>query len=164
VSRNAFPRRTTFDLSASRGAQVPQLDNLTCFDTFLCHNSGDKAEVRKIGRQLKKYGVQPWLDEWELRPGIPWQRILEKEIPRISSAVVIVGESGLGPWQRVELEAFLREFVQRGCPVIPVVLSNAPSVPDLPLFLRGNTWVDFRQSRPSPMQQLIWGITGRRAR
>jgi hypothetical protein len=32
----------------------------------------------------------------------------------------------------------------------------------LPLFLKGLTWVDFRQANPDPMQQLIFGITGNR--
>lgn len=67
-----------------------------------------------------------------------------------------------GPWQYQELEAFLREFVQRGCPVIPVLLSDAPHEPKLPVFLRGFTWVDFRRRDPDPLQQLLYGITGKR--
>jgi hypothetical protein len=50
--------------------------------------------------------------------------------------------------------------VIQGCPVIPVLLSNAPKQPELPVFLEGMTWVDFRRSSPEPMKQLIWGITG----
>ena len=47
------------------------------FDVFLCHNSRDKPRVKQIGEELKQQGVLPWLDEWELRPGLPWQRALE---------------------------------------------------------------------------------------
>ncbi len=43
------------------------------FDVFLCHNSIDKPAVKKIGEQLKEQGLLPWLDVWELRPGLPWQ-------------------------------------------------------------------------------------------
>ncbi len=104
----------------------------------------------------------PWLDEWELRPGLPWQQALEKQTRHIKSAAVFVGKNGIGPWQQQELDAFLREFVKRGCPVIPVLLSDAPKIPELPVFLKSMTWVDFRTNEPDPLEQLIWGITGER--
>ena len=132
------------------------------FDVFLCHNSEDKPQVRKIAEQLQQYDLKPWLDIWELPPGRSWQRLLEKQIEQISSAAVFVGEDGFVPWQQQELYAFLSEFVSRDCPVIPVLLPNAPTKPELPLFLRQFTWVDFRASDPDPMHQLRWGITGKK--
>ncbi len=62
----------------------------------------------------------------------------------------------------MELEAFLREFTRRGCPVIPVILAGAPGTPQLPIFLQGMTWVDFRKQDPDPVTRLIWGITGKK--
>ena len=134
------------------------------FDVFLCHNSEDKSAVKKIGLQLKEKDLHPWLDEWELRPGIPWQRLLEQHINEINAAVVFLGPSGIGPWQQMELEAYLREFVKRNCPVIPIILPGVSKLPELPIFLRGITWVDFRQDEPDPLERLIWGITGERSR
>ena len=132
------------------------------FDVFLCHNSIDKPAVKKIAEQLKEQGLLPWLDVWELRPGLPWQRALEEQIEHIKTAAVFVGKEGIGPWQLMELEAFLREFVSRGCPVIPVLLDYTPKEPQLPVFLRGMTWVDFRKPDSEPLENLIWGITGKR--
>jgi len=132
------------------------------FDVFMCHNSSDKAEVKRISKRLKDVGVAPWLDEWELPPGLPWQRLLEAQIEQIKSVAVFVGENGIGPWQQMEMEAFLREFVKRGCSVIPVLLPSAPITPTLPVFLAGMTWVDFRQKNPDPMKRLIWGISGKK--
>jgi hypothetical protein len=134
--------------------------NSSDFDVFLCHNNEDKPVVKQIGEYLKTRGILPWLDEWELRPGLPWQPMLESQIERIKSAAVFVGEDGMGPWQEQEVAAFLREFVNRGCPVIPVLLEYAPAEPKLPLFLRGFTWVDFRKQDPDPWKRLLWGITG----
>ncbi len=130
------------------------------YDVFLCHNSQDKPEVREIARQLQEKGLRPWLDEWELRPGLPWQPELEKQIQNIRSAAVFVGENGTGPWQQMEIDAYLRRFVRQRCPVIPVLLTNAPKQPELPPFLEGMTWVDFRHFESNPMERLIWGITG----
>jgi hypothetical protein len=132
------------------------------FDVFLCHNTDDKQAVKRIGEQLKRQGLLPWLDEWELAPGVPWQQELEAQVTNIRAVAVFVGRAGIGPWQQEELAAFLNEFHRRKCPVIPALLPDAPAQPRLPIFLSGRTWVDFRVVDPDPLQQLIWGITGRR--
>lgn len=130
------------------------------FDVFLCHNHADKPAVRALASALKARGLQPWLDEDQLRPGQPWQRLLEHQIKSIGSAAVCVGQAGIGPWQMLELEGFLRQFVKRSAPVIPVLLADAMSAPELPVFLDAMTYVDLRLSDPDPMDRLEWGITG----
>jgi hypothetical protein len=132
------------------------------FDVFLCHNSRDNLLVKEIGMRLKENGISPWLDEWELRPGLSWQRVLEEQIEKIKSAAVFIGKNGFSPWEDIEVEAFLREFVKRKCPVIPVILNDCIETPKLPIFLGGKTWVDFRKKDPDPLEQLLWGITGKR--
>ncbi|MCP3956246.1 MAG: TIR domain-containing protein [bacterium] len=135
---------------------------MTDFDVFLCHNSEDKAAISEIAEKLEMRGIRPWLDVRELRPGLPWQRSLEGQITNIASAAVFIGSSGVGPWQKLELEAFLLQFVKQQRPVIPVLLHDAPSQVEFPVFLRGMTWVDFRESEPDALERLIWGITGAR--
>lgn len=130
------------------------------FDVFMCHNSEDKPEIKKIAINLRTKGVLPWLDEWELRPGLPWQVELERQIGNIRSAAVFVGNSGMGPWQNMEVNAFIRKFVDRQSPVIPAVLRSCKKAPDMPIFLNGMTWVDFHKKIPNPYEHLIWGITG----
>jgi hypothetical protein len=141
----------------SMGPDVP-----SDFDVFLCHNSEDKDGVRLLYQELRGRGLNPWFDEEHLRPGVPWQRELETTIPQIKSVAVVVGRQGQGPWQNLELQAFLQEFVKRGCPVIPVLLKDAGVEPKLPLFLNMFTWVDFRKTQPDPWVRLVWGITGRK--
>lgn len=132
------------------------------FDVFLCHNSADKPAVKRLGEGLKARGLLPWLDEWELPPGQAWQELLERQIQRISSAAVCIGPAGISPWHQQEMRGFISEFVDRRVPVIPVLLPGAPAKPELPLFLRQFTWVDFRRDDPDPFDQIVWGITGRR--
>jgi DNA polymerase III delta prime subunit len=134
--------------------------NAETFDVFLCHNSEDKAEIRNIARKLAEKGITPWLDEEQIRPGELWQSALGEQIDCIKSAAVFIGKSGLGPWQQEEMQAFLNEFVERKCTVIPVILSSAVETPDLPWPLKNRHRVDFRLTNPDPIKQLIWGITG----
>jgi RNA polymerase sigma factor (sigma-70 family) len=148
--------------NATAAAVIRHKTQERAFDVFLCHNSADRPEVKRIALELHRYGLLPWLDEWELRPGLPWQNILEEQMEMIKSAAVFVGDSGIGPWQDLELNAFLRQFVLRKCPVIPVILRGCRRIPHLPPFLDGMTWVNFGKRKPAPIQQLVWGITGER--
>ena len=132
------------------------------FDVFLCHNSGDKDEVIEIGLQLRQRGLNPWLDRWELRPGEDLQDVLDEQIEHIQTTAVFVGKVGIGPWQRQEIKVFLRRFADQGYPIFPVILPSAPQELELPTFLKGGTWVDFRKSNPDPFEQLVWGVTGKK--
>lgn len=132
------------------------------FDVFLSHNSKDKSLVRKIADRLEQqYGLSTWLDEKDLRPGLPFQDGLEQAMQVTRSAVVFVGGHGLGSWQRPEVRAFLSQMIQQGRPVIPVLLPSAPEKPEIGLFLRENTWVDLRDGiSEEGISRLVWGITG----
>lgn len=130
------------------------------FDVFMCHNSEDKQEVKRISLWLKNRGISPWLDEWELRPGMLWQRELETQIDRMTCAAVFIGDNGMAPWQNLESEALLRKFVERRALVIPVILKSCSATPKLPTFLSGMHWVDFRKRKPNPYHQLHFGIRG----
>jgi tetratricopeptide (TPR) repeat protein len=135
------------------------------FDVFLSHNSKDKPAVREIAKALRARQLRVWLDEDDLVPGRPWQEALEEIIQTTKAAAVLVGRDGLGPWEVPEMRACLSEFVNRKLPVIPVLLPDAPSQPDLPLFLRAFTWVDLRGGiTDEGLDRLVWGITGKKPR
>jgi TIR domain-containing protein len=133
-------------------------EETTDFDVFLCHNTADKPAVRLIAQRLRERGILPWFDETELPPGRTWRKELERQIASVRTAAVFVGPSGIGPWQSHELDALLIELTQRGCLVIPVLLPGA-AAPELPVFLKGLTWVDLQDRNDDGIARLIWGIT-----
>jgi small GTP-binding protein len=132
------------------------------FDVFLCHNSADKGEVRAIARRLEERGLLPWLDERELQPFVRWQDELQETIPRIKSVAVFVGPHGVGPWQDIEMNAFLGEFAHRKIRIGMVFLPGATPPANVPLFMNSFQRVDFNKIDPDPFEQLVWGITGER--
>jgi len=138
------------------------------FHVFLSHNSEDKPAVRELKEQLVGYDRLPhaltvWFDEDELRPGMQFQELLEEGIKNSSSVAVLVGRDGLGPWERVEMRAALDLATREKRPVIPVLMPGAATQPELPLFLRGLTWVDLREGvTDEGLDKLVWGITGLR--
>jgi hypothetical protein len=147
VSTASRRERDVLNAGVAPGRQV-------AFDVFLCHNGEDKPAVRDVNATLKRTGIRTWLDEEQLPLGTPWQAELEKQISQVAAAAVFVGRSGLGPWQGAEMRAFLTEFLDRGCPVIPVLLPGSSEVPQLPVFLKQMTWLDLRHNFDQGMTRL----------
>jgi len=130
------------------------------FDVFLAHNGSDKPAVRLLAKALEARGLRPWFDEEQLRPGQAWGPALEAAIATVGSAAVIVGEDGLGPWERVEMWGCLQQSVTRGMPVIPLLLPGNYKQPELPLFLSQFHWTDCRSGlTKEKLDALEWGIT-----
>jgi hypothetical protein len=114
-----------------------------------------------IGERLKKAGIIPWLDEWNLRPGDSWIKVLEKQIDTIKAAIVFIGPEGIGPWQDMEIRGFLLKLAEKKCRIIPVILQGCKEKPDIPLFLETVVRVDFHKTKPDPFHRLLFGITGK---
>src|SRR5262245_33289488 len=81
------------------------------FDVFLSYNSSDRAQVATIAGYLQAEGLLPWFDQNELAPGEMWQSKLQHDIESVKSCAVIVGPSGVGPWQNLEIQGALQSFV-----------------------------------------------------
>lgn len=128
---------------------------------LLSYSRRDEAEVVELAEELRRRGIRPWLDLWDLTPGRSWQEELEAVIETVPAAAVIVGRDGLGPWEARETRACLEEYVRRRLPVVPVLLPGVPEKPELPLFVRAFTWVDLRAGiTGAGVDRLVWGITG----
>ena len=69
----------------------------------LSHNSRDKPAVERIAERLRRAGVEPWLDSWNLTPGGRWQDEIVEGLRGSSACAVFVGPHGLGDWVREEL-------------------------------------------------------------
>ena len=135
----------------------------SAFDVFLCHSGQDKPVVLELGQALVQRGLRVWLDDWELRPGVPWQAAIESALLQVRSVAVLCGAHGDGPWAIEELRVALNESARRKLPTIPVLLPGTGDEPRLPPFLVQRTWVDLRGGiSEHGLDRLVWGITGRR--
>ena len=146
-----------------RDTRIQEYFSSTEFDVFISHNSQDKIIVRKLAEALKNFELKVWLDEEQLLPGRFWQEAIEAIIETTRTAVVLVGQDGVGPWEDIEMRTCLSEFVRRKLPVIPVLLPGAPNKDEskLPLFLQQVTWVDLSDGLTEEgLKKLFWGITG----
>ncbi|GAA2634572.1 toll/interleukin-1 receptor domain-containing protein [Paractinoplanes durhamensis] len=134
------------------------------FDVFLAHHSDDKPAVHELHRQLLSRGLNPWIDVERIRPGQWFQDAIQSGILQSKTATICIGPSGLGRWQAAEINAFLHRCIENGVPVIPVLLPGAEKIPAELVFLQGLHHVRFTTDihEKTPLDNLIWGITGRR--
>ncbi len=135
------------------------------FDIFLAHNSNDRALVLQLGDVLRSRDILPWIDVEQVAPGRWFQEVLQSAIRRIKSAAIVVGKSGLGKWQAMELRTFMSRCVEQGIPVIPVLLPGVNAIPNELLFLRELNPVAFVRhvDEEDVLSRLAWGISGKRA-
>jgi hypothetical protein len=130
-------------------------------DAFLSYNSSDRNEVKTLAAYLKESGLNLWLDQWDLLPGDPWQEKLQEALDDYAACLIFWGTSGLGPWQREEMQAALsRRVTEQGYRVIPVLLPECRSPEEMPRLLQQLMFVDFRNGLDdeSALQYLIEGI------
>jgi hypothetical protein len=138
------------------------------FHVFLSHSGVDKPAVEELAVRLRREGIEPWLDEWNLVPGDPWQPALERALGDCSTCAVFIGPGGFSAWQNEEMRAAIDRRVQEGrgqFRVIPVLLPGVdrPERGKLPTFLLATAWVEFRRSLDDAeaFRRLICGILGK---
>ena len=134
------------------------------FDVFLAHNSSDKPQVEAVAGELRKRGIEYWLDKEQIPPGRWFQDVIQEAIPNVKSAAIFIGVNAVGKWQKLELRSFINRCVEADIPVIPVLLPGVNQIPENLVFLKEFSWVKFSQSinEKEALDNLEWGITGKK--
>jgi hypothetical protein len=107
---------------------------------FICHASEDKAQAIEIATELRRNGIDAWLDKWEIRPGDSLRQKIELGIDDADFFIAIVSKNSKDkPWVNQELDAALIKKIEGHTKIIPVVLSIAHE--QIPLLLRSMLYV-----------------------
>jgi hypothetical protein len=132
------------------------------FDAFLSYHSTERDLVREIAEALVARDLNVWWDEWYLPPGHSFQQKIDDGLRNCRATVVFIGLTGLGEWQKKEIEAALVIGGRTRHPVIPVFFPGALGTVEVPVFLQTQGAVIFNEALTEkvPMDRLLWGITG----
>src|SRR5262249_39260425 len=109
---------------------------------FLSYTSQDFALAQAIKNALQRREPEAsiFFAPEAMRAGGFWQQQLADELAQSSAFVLLVGESGIGPWQVMEYhEALARRAKEQHYPLILMVSAKRPA-PGLP-FARQLHWV-----------------------
>ncbi len=111
-------------------------------DVFISYNSKDHEIVLGVAEGLLERGLRPFLDRWDLEPGLRWRPELERVLASCGSVVVMLGPHGIGEVQQREVDVALRRQDKNPrFPVVPVLLPGGEAPGG---FLEQLTWVDLR--------------------
>jgi len=135
--------------------EMVRRSDISTFDVFLCHSNADKEPVRKMATELRKAGLNPWIDESALEESTSFVLQMSNELKIAKTAAVIWGPNSPGRWQRQEIEYLQRVSIEEGVCVIPVILEGVTKDPDLPVFIGLLQQIDFRKPHLDPMDRLI---------
>lgn len=96
---------------------------------FLAHASEDKGYVREIYKKLKATGLEPWLDEEGLVPGIKWDQEIIKVIKNSRFFLACLSKNSVSKngYIQKELKTALAELEKKSSEFIyfiPVLIEN----------------------------------------
>jgi hypothetical protein len=139
ASRRRADRRVEALAAAERRAK----DDRNEPRTFLCHSSGDKAQVRDLHNRLKSDGIRCWFVEDDLVPGQDWDLEITKAIEDSKYVLACLSKSSIDKRGYVQKELrkaldVALEQPEGGVFLIPVRLEDC----DVPESLQRWHWVD----------------------
>jgi hypothetical protein len=102
---------------------------------FISHSRVNSSAALRLSDELRKRGVNTWLDARDLGPGVEWEQGVISAIKGADGFVFLIGPQGPADrWQTFEWQQVVdREYyLDAAKPLIPVLIGN----PDLPGFLK----------------------------
>ena len=129
------------------------------FDVFCSYNSNDISQIEIIASSLKRRSIKSWIDRGKILGGQSFQTKIQEVIPKVKSAAIFIGESGLGNWQKEEIEFLLDDCLQSSKPLIPVLLPGIKEVPKELGFVRQRNWISFDEGHHQALDKLEASIT-----
>jgi predicted nucleotide-binding protein len=109
---------------------------------FISYSHQNKDFVDKLAAHLVQHKARVWIDRWELNVGDSIIDKIQNAIQESDALIVVVSKASMdSQWCKKELSSgFLRELEEKRIVVMPILLENC----EMPVFLRGKKYTDFR--------------------
>jgi hypothetical protein len=102
---------------------------------FISHSRVNSAAAFRLCDELRKKGVNTWLDVRDLEPGAAWDESVISAIQAAAGFVFLIGPPGPGDrWQTFEWQQIVDNeyYLDSSKPLIPVLIGE----PEIPGFLK----------------------------
>ena len=115
---------------------------------FISYSHKDKEFVRRLVSDLILFGADVLIDEQELKIGDSLIEKLRTAIDRTEYVIAVISNHSVdSPWVRKELDIAMNQEIEGNkVKVLPLLLSDV----DLPGFLKGKVYADFRSEQDYP--------------
>ncbi len=123
---------------------------------FICHSPNEKEFVDSLVVQLARHNVNIWIDLWQLADGDSLNKIIQEEVQGTSALLVILSKnSTASEWCKNDLSSdTVRELEKKNVVVMPVMFEDC----DVPEFVRGKLFADFRTDCDDGLSTIVEGI------
>jgi hypothetical protein len=123
---------------------------------FISYSHADADFVDSLAKQLVRHKHYIWLDKWELNVGDSLIQRIQGALHLTPGLIVVLSKASVeSEWCKKELESgLIRELEEKRVVVFPIVKEDC----ELPLFLRGKVFADFRKSFDDGFRALNEGI------
>jgi TIR domain-containing protein len=123
---------------------------------FISYSHQDSNFATELAAQLVKYKAKVWIDQWELHVGDSIIDRIQEAIEGSSALIIILSQSSIdSEWCKKELSSgLLRELEEKRVVVLPVLIEDC----EIPLFLRGKMYADFRTDFDEGLQVILKAI------
>lgn len=123
---------------------------------FISHANSDSQFALWLATDLKSYGVEPWLDEWEIRAGDSIPKGIAEGIQDCDFVVVVLSEHAVkSRWVEREWQEKYWEEVKDGhIRVVPALLRDC----EIPTLLKSKKYADFRESYERGLMDILLAI------
>ncbi len=123
---------------------------------FISYSHADKAFVDELALNLVKHGAHVWVDTWELNVGDSILNRVQEAIQSSSALLIVLSKASVASeWCKKELNAgLMRELDEKKVIVLPVLVEDC----EIPLFLRGQMYADFRKDFDTGLKALVEAV------
>jgi hypothetical protein len=113
------------------------------FDVFISYGHQDQVWVHALAENLRRAGLEVFLDAWQLTPGDVVVHQLERGLLASRNGVLVVSPASVTrPWVQQEYAVMVSRAIEGKQRLIPVLLGDV----EVPPFAATRLWVDFRDA------------------
>lgn len=122
-------------------------------NVFLSYSHSDKEFAHKMAKDLRKSGVDLWIDKWEIQPGDSLvQKIFLEGLENTEFILILLSEeSTKSKWVTEELNVAIIKRLNDSTRVIPLILGSV----NIPLPLKGLFWIDMSLNYEEGLRELV---------
>ena len=120
---------------------------------FISHSSRDKPAVKSLTKDLRRAGIDVWLDEWHIRVGTPITQAIQAGLESSEYvAVWLTRHAVQSRWVEREWQAKYQDEVLSGRAVVLPLLAEDCAVP---VLLKDKRYADFRSDYNAGLAELL---------
>jgi hypothetical protein len=123
---------------------------------FISYSHSDSAFVDTLAGHLVKHKARVWVDRWELNVGDSLIDRIQSALQTASALIVVLSKASVeSEWCKKEFSAgLLRELEERRVVVLPALKETC----DIPIFLRGKMYADFRSDFDTGLKTILEAV------